>query len=312
MMISRRHFNLNALAIAMTGFEGANTRASTLKVLVVDGINNHDWRMATAGIRKILANTGRFNVGVSTTPPREALATEWDSWRPHFAQYDVVVSNFNGGETTEGIQWPARVNESLESYVLGGGGFVSYHAANNAFLPWNAYNEMIGLGWRKKTFGRGIQISDNDQVVFIPPGTGMEPGHPPRLDFQMHVRGTNHPITLGMPPIWMHPSEQLTHGQHGPADGLTILTCAHSPVSLANEPMDWVREYGRGRVYTTMLGHTWIGEPNPNLDCIGLQTLFARGVEWAATGRVTIPIPSSFPRPGDASLNPLNPNPLSP
>ena len=35
---------------------------------------------------------------------------------------------------------------------------------------------------------------------------------------------------------------------------------AHSPVSNKNEPMDWVRSYGKGRVYTTMLGHTWVGE----------------------------------------------------
>jgi len=41
-----------------------------------------------------------------------------------------------------------------------------------------------------------------------------------------------------------------------------------------------------GRIYTTMLGHTWRGEDNPNLRCVGFQTLFARGVEWAATGKV--------------------------
>ena len=61
--------------------------------------------------------------------------------------------------------------------------------------------------------------------------------------------------------------EQLTHGQHGPARGLTILTYAHSPVSEKNEPMDWVRNYGKGRVYVTMLGHTWKDEPNPE-SCI--------------------------------------------
>ena len=103
----------------------------------------------------------------------------------------------------------------------------------------------------------------------------------------------------------MHPSEQLTHGQHGPAEGLTVLTYAHSPVSNQNEPMDWVRLYGRGRVYTTMLGHTWAAESNPNLDCVGFQTLLSRGVQWAATGAVTIPIPSNFPGPDEISLRKL-------
>ncbi len=53
--------------------------------------------------------------------------------------------------------------------------------------------------------------------------------------------------------------------------------------------MDWIKDYGKGRVYTTMLGHTWKDEANPNLDDVNFQALFARGVEWAATGKVTLP-----------------------
>jgi hypothetical protein len=53
--------------------------------------------------------------------------------------------------------------------------------------------------------------------------------------------------------------------------------------------MDWVRQWGRGRVYTTMLGHTWKDELNPNLDDLNFQALLARGTEWAATGAVTLP-----------------------
>ncbi len=105
-----------------------------------------------------------------------------------------------------------------------------------------------------------------------------------------------------MPPVWMHPSEQLTHGQHGPAEGLTILTYAKSEISGQNEPMDWVRSYGKGRVYTTMLGHAWTNEPNPDLDCAGFQTLFSRGVEWAGTGKVTIAIPADFPTESKLSI----------
>jgi type 1 glutamine amidotransferase len=306
MIVSRRQFNLSSLALAVTGLKTPDIAQRKLKVLVVDGINNHDWKTATAGISKILTQTGMFGVDVSTTPPRGAPAAAWDEWKPEFSPYDVVINNFNGGDMEDGIQWPGRVNDLLESYVNNGGGLVVYHAANNAFLPWLAYNEMIGLGWRKKSFGRGIRISDEDEVIFIPKGAGLDPGHPPRLDFQIHVRGVHHPITRDMPGVWMHPSEQLTHGQHGPADELTVLTYAHSPISLANEPMDWIRNYGKGRVYTTMLGHTWVGEPSPNLDCVGLQTLLARGVEWAATGKVTIAMPTNFPGAARASLKPLN------
>jgi type 1 glutamine amidotransferase len=276
-----------------------------MRVLIVDGVNNHDWMTATHAITEILTATSLFSVEVSTTPPRGASQEAWNSWRPDFSRYDVVINNFNGGHQEDGIEWPLRVQQSLETFVRGGGGLVVYHAANNAFLHWKAYNGMIGLGWRAKSFGPGLAVSDDDKIVIIPVGTGLEPGHPQRLDFQIHVRDTHHPITAGMPKVWMHPSEQLTHGQHGPAEGLTILTYAHSPVSNKNEPMDWVRSYGKGRVYTTMLGHTWVGESTVNLDCAGFQTLLARGVQWAATGAVTIPIPVNFPGPDAVSLHKL-------
>ncbi len=302
---SRRQFTLGSLAFLASSSFAAVTPPARVRVLIVDGINNHDWKTATRAITEILGGTGLFAVEVSTTPPREASQDDWKGWLPDFSHFDVVINNFNGGHLEDGITWPVQVQTSLESFVRGGGGLVSYHAANNAFLKWAAYNDMIGLGWRSKTFGEGIAISDNDEVIVIPKGSGLEPGHPPRLDFAMHVRGVAHPITAGMPKVWMHPSEQLTHGQHGPAEGLTILTYAHSPVSNQNEPMDWVRNYGKGRVYTTMLGHTWAGEPNPNLDCVGFQTLLARGVQWAGTGTVTIAVPADFPGPDKPSLRKL-------
>jgi uncharacterized protein len=305
MAISRRQFTLCSLALLAVSPRDGYSQSSPIRVLIVDGINNHDWMTATHAITEILTATALFSVDVSTTPPREAPQEAWNSWHPAFSRYDVIINNFNGGHQEDGIEWPPSVQQSLETFVRGGGGLVVYHAANNAFLHWRAYNDMIGLGWRSKSFGPGLAVSDDDKIVVIPTGTGVEPGHPQRLEFQIHVRDTHHPITAGMPKVWMHPSEQLTHGQHGPAEGLTILTYAHSPVSSKNEPMDWVRTYGKGRVYTTMLGHTWIGEPTPNLDCVGFQTLLARGVQWAATGAVTIPIPANFPGPDAVSLRKL-------
>ena len=306
MTISRRQFTLRSLGLLALSLQEARAQAPRLRVLIVDGINNHDWATATHAITEILTATALFSVEASTSPPRGAPPEAWNAWHPDFSGYDVVINNFNGGHLEDGVEWPASVQVALEKFVRGGGGLVVYHAANNAFLKWKAYNEMIGLGWRSKSFGPGLAVSDDDKIVVIPKGTGLEPGHPERMDFQMHVRDTHHPITAGMPRVWMHPSEQLTHGQHGPAEGLTILTYAHSPVSNQNEPMDWVRRYGKGRVYTTMLGHTWAGESTINLDCVGFQTLLARGVQWAATGAVTIPIPADFPGPERVSLRKLS------
>ena len=43
-----------------------------------------------------------------------------------------------------------------------------------------------------------------------------------------------------------------------------------------------------------MLGHTWKNELNPNLDDVSFQALLARGAEWAATGKVTLPAGSGL------------------
>jgi uncharacterized protein len=251
-----------------------------IRVLIIDGVNNHDWAAGTAGIRSILDDAGGFRVDVATVTPET-----FDEWNPDFGKYQAIVNNFNGGHTEKGIEWPQRVEKLFEAYVKGGGGLVVYHAANNAFLHWGAYNDMIGLGWRDPDFGPGLAVADDGKAVTIPKGTGLKPGHPARGDFVVHVLDRQHPITRGLPEHWLQPMEQLTHGQHGPAQGLTILTYAHSSVSGKNEPMDWVRNYGDGRVYVTMLGHTWKNEPNPNLASPEFRRLLAQGIRWAATGK---------------------------
>ena len=273
-----------------------------LSILVIDGINNHDWQASTRVIRAVLEASGRFIVNVSTSPSKEAPASAWGAWRPEFHRYDAVVSNFNGGHLADGVRWPGPVERAFESYLQNGGGFVSYHAANNAFLEWDSYNEIIGLGWRDITFGPGLIVDEHEKVVVVAAGKGLPPGHGAAHDFVMTMMDARHPITQGIPKQWMHPMEQLTHGQHGPLDPkhgalekqIRILTYAWSKDSRRREPMDWVRNWGRGRVYVTMLGHTWRDQRNPNCRCVGFQTLLARGVEWAASGAVSIPIPSKF------------------
>ncbi len=254
------------------------TNASKLSALIIDGVNNHDWTSATRAIRNILEGTGRFTVDVCTYPQT-----------PDFAHYDVVIDNFNSGYKPDSPRWPRSEEEALERYVRGGGGLVIYHAANNAFRNWPAFNEMAGLLWRDPSFGPGLGVGPQGKVFVVPKGMGLPPGHGPRHDFELFVRDTDHPITRGLPRQWLHPSEQLTHGQHGPAQGLTVLTYAFSEISRQGEPMDWVRNYGKGRIYVTMLGHTWKDEPNPNLEDVNFQTLLARGAEWAAIGTVTLP-----------------------
>jgi hypothetical protein len=135
----------------------------------------------------------------------------------------------------------------------------------------------------------GVAVGPEGKVIAIPKGSGVALGHAPRHDAEIFIREPQHPITRGLPSHWLQPSEQVRYGLHGPAEGLTILTYAFSDVSHQGEPMDWVHEYGKGRIYATSLGHIWKDEANPNADNLNFQALLARGVEWAATGKVTLP-----------------------
>ena len=53
-----------------------------------------------------------------------------------------------------------------------------------------------------------------------------------------------------------------------------------------HEPMVWWILYGKGKVFTTVMGHS-----DYSMTCGGFQTIVARGCEWAATGEVTLDLP---------------------
>jgi hypothetical protein len=51
------------------------------------------------------------------------------------------------------------------------------------------------------------------------------------------------------------------------------------------------------------MGHLWKGETYPPAyRCIGFQTTVIRAAEWLATGKVTHPVPTNFPKKDSMSL----------
>src|SRR5580658_4232837 len=109
-------------------FTGTGDRK--IRVLIVDGFSNHDWRQTTALIRGILAPGGLFDVSVSTAPDK-TNDMAWASWRPKFSDYDVVIQNCN--DINHGPSWPEPVKKDFEDFVRHGGGVYIFHSAENAF-----------------------------------------------------------------------------------------------------------------------------------------------------------------------------------
>ena len=65
--------------------------ADKLKLLIVDGQNNHQWQKTTPILKAFLEDTNRFTVDVATSPGKGSQPDAWKSFRPEFAKYDVVL-----------------------------------------------------------------------------------------------------------------------------------------------------------------------------------------------------------------------------
>ena len=279
-----------------------STESDRIRVLIIDGRNNHNWKDTTPFLKAQLEGTGKFEVSVATTPPNGAKAEEWNNFKPDFAKCDVVLSNYNGSK------WePESVRESFESFLNEGGALVNVHAANNAHQGWNSFEEATGLLWRGNKDGARLYLDQVGKLMTVKIGEGRGAGHGPQHEYVVKMRDQEHPITRGIPKEWLHGKDELYHGQRGPAKNMKILATAFSDSKKGgtgvHEPMLWTIPVGKGVAVTNVLGHVNknAGEM-PAMKCVGFLTLVARSCEWAVTGKVTIPVPSNFPTVSEVSL----------
>lgn len=293
----RKQLGWTALAALFILVAAAPSRAddqAKIRVVIIDGQNNHDWRSTTPFMKKALLASGRFTVDVATNlnpKDKKGLPEGWQAvpFPPNLSKYDVVVTNYNGAS------WPKEFNSTFEECIKSGKiGLVVVHAANNSFGGWKEYNTMIGMGWRDKNYGDRLKTDEAGKLIRVAKGEDQSTGHRYTGPFTITVRDADHPVTKGMPREWLHARDELYDNLRGPIQKVHLLATGYSPPppkgTGAHEPMIFTIQYGDGRVFHTPMGHDLNG-----MRCVGFVATLQRGTEWAATGRVTLPLPKDFP-----------------
>ncbi|MCX6925593.1 MAG: ThuA domain-containing protein [Verrucomicrobia bacterium] len=67
-----------------------------IKVMIIGGQNNHDWKKSTPFLKEMLDKNGHFEAVVNNAPPDLAAPEAAQAWQPKFSDFDCVVLDYNG------------------------------------------------------------------------------------------------------------------------------------------------------------------------------------------------------------------------
>ena len=239
----------------------AAVEPSKLRVLILSGLNNHDWRSTTPVIKTMFTDCARFGTVDVTEDPASLDART-------LARYDVLVNNWTPYPDTRRT-WRPETEAAFLDFVRKGGGFVVIHAAACSFQVWPEFQQLIALTWKSNYTAHGTYHT-----------------------FKVSVEDGVHPIAQGLSDFYT--TDELYHQmvQIVPQP-LHVVFKAFSAKGEAGtgkyEPVLVCTELGRGRGVNLVLGHDAAAMG------AGFRTVLLRSAEWAATGRVTLPPPAIWP-----------------
>jgi type 1 glutamine amidotransferase len=243
-------FRVFAILVACAFASGSVSAAGVpVKVLLLSGSNNHDWRTTTPAIAGVIEGAG-LAVRVEDQVAQMTAAS--------LDGVSVVVSNFNTfGQENPGPVWSPEMRAAFLDFIRRGGGFVGVHAGGSVFYDWPEFQSLCGGWW------------------------GPQTGHGAKHEAEVTVLAVDHPITRGLPAFRTHDEFwQCTSRSPGAVALAQVIPDPVHGGSGRPEPILLVTTTGQGRGVGLLLGHDAEAMQNP-----GFQRLLVRSVIWAATGQ---------------------------
>lgn len=230
----------------------AGAKNLSIKVLILSGRNNHDWKQTTLLLHDVLTQNGNFKVSVTNQP--DTLKRE------DFNKFDVVLSNYNSWPENN-LRWPEKTEKALVDFISNGGGFVTFHASTSVFYNWPGFQEISTAAWIMDVTSHG-KVSET----------------------KVTITNKNHPVTNGIHDFVLTDELWMNAAQNSRFEVLGIASNKDSEEKgLKPQPAIFAAGYGKGRIFHTILGHNVEAMKNE-----GFLLLIIRASEWAATGEVTI------------------------
>jgi type 1 glutamine amidotransferase/azurin len=226
----------------------------SINALILTGHNHpaHDWAATTKTLTDVLHEDPRIGVDVTTDPSILAKAD--------LSYYDLIIQNYCNWDKP-GLTDAAK--NRFAGYLRNGGGLVIVHYANGSWYMTNP----SGLGAYWPEYSGKICRRYWDHTVS---------GHDAYGEFTVRFTDRKHPITDGLGGLSFQTTDELYFKQKGdlPIEPLAI---AKSNVTNADAPIAFAYNYGKGRVFQTVLGHA-----SESLRTSGTSLMIRRGAIWAA------------------------------
>jgi len=215
-----------AIALGLVWTDFARPAAATaqqagskrIQVLLVTGVELHDWRQTAPVLAEQLRRDPRVDVRVVEDPHfLDSSAID---------RYDVIVLHFMNWQ----VPAPgAAARANLKRAVEGGKGLVLVHFACGAWQDWPEFVNLAGRVYDPKLRA-----------------------HDPHGKFRVEIANPDHPITKGLEPF--ETTDELYTCLAG-TPPIEVVAKARSKVDGKDYPMAFTATCGKGRTFHCALGH---------------------------------------------------------